>query len=327
MSESQPGDAAMVLPSGPPRALWRRALAAVRGTIWKPIAVAQDYARRVWDNSAEDDIFFLASGVAFNIILAAIPFFLLLVSGLGYALNMSPAASLGNMSELLDRLLPPEYGAARTFVDSLLVDLIRGRGRVGLYGAIGFLWFSTRLFGSLRSVLASVYDIEHERGIIAGKLFDVRVTIVSTLLVVAYTALSAYLAMARNRGAQFLVDLGVEPHTMSTLVYTAGRMLAFIVIGLMFFSFYKYLPSRRIRVQKAVVSATVAGVLLELAKAAFRVYIDRFNPGSFYTGALAAFVIVMLWIYYVALIFVIGGEIGQVYELRRVRRLQQMNLV
>jgi membrane protein len=324
MPEPTAADAALALRTGAPRGVWKRILAAIRGTVRGPDPAIPDYLRRVWDNSAEDNIFFLASGVAFNILLASIPFFLLLISGLGYALNMSPAASLVNMSDLLDRLLPPEYGAARTFVDSLLVDLIKGRGRVGLYGAIGFLWFSTRLFGSLRSVLAIVYDIGRERGIIAGKLFDVRVTIASTLLVVAYTALSAYLTMARTRGAQVLIALGVEPHTMSTVVYTAGRVLAFIVIGVMFFGFYKYLPSLRISVRKAVVSAGVAAALFELAKAAFRVYIQHFNPASVYTGALAAFVITILWIYYVALIFVLGGELGQVYELRRGRRLQQM---
>ena len=37
----------------------------------------------------------------------------------------------------------------------------------------------------------------------------------------------------------------------------------------------------------------------------------------------AAIVIVVVWTYYVALIFAIGGEVGQVYELRRVRRLQR----
>jgi membrane protein len=328
MSDPRGAHGTLELPSSPDGPVRERRLWAVaRRTVWGPQAVVRDYARRVWGNSAEDNIFFLASGVAFNILLAAIPFFLLLISGLGYALNMSPSASLVNVSTLLDRFLPPESGTARSFVQSLLVDVIRGRGRVGLYGAIGFIWFSTRLFGSLRSVLASVFDIDRDRGIIAGKLFDAGVTVASTVLVVAYTALSAYLAIATTRGAQLLADLGVERNTMGTLVYTSGRALAFIVIGLMFFCLYKYLPSRRIRTQKAVVSATVAAVLFETARMAFRVYIRHFNPGSVYTGALAAFVIIILWIYYAALVFVIGGEFGQVYELRRVRRLQQMNLM
>ncbi len=284
-----------------------------------------DYIRRVWDNSADDNIFFLASGVAFNILLAAVPFFLLLVSGLGYVLNMSPAASMARVSELMDRLLPAGAGGARAVIHGLLIDVIRARGQVGLYSAIGFVWFSTRLFGSLRSVLANVFDIDRDRGIIAGKVFDVRVTIVSTLLVVLYVILSAYLAIATTRGAQVLADVGVEPRTMGTVAYSAGRLLAFTIIALMFFALYKYLPSRHIRGQKALASAGVAAILFELAKAAFRAYIRHFNPGSVYTGTLAAFAIIILWIYYAALVFVLGGEIGQVYELRRVRRLQELD--
>ena len=34
-------------------------------------------------------------------------------------------------------------------------------------------------------------------------------------------------------------------------------------------------------------------------------------------------VIVVFWVYYAALIFILGGEVGQVYELRRTRRLQR----
>ena len=49
----------------------------------------RDYAKRVWDNAGEDNIFFLAGGIAFNILLAAVPSVLLLVSGLATLLNHS----------------------------------------------------------------------------------------------------------------------------------------------------------------------------------------------------------------------------------------------
>ena len=44
----------------------------------------RDYAKRVWDNSGEDNVFFLAGGIAFNLLLAAVPFLLLLVVGMAY---------------------------------------------------------------------------------------------------------------------------------------------------------------------------------------------------------------------------------------------------
>ena len=41
----------------------------------------RDYTKRVWDNSGEDNVLFLAGGIAFNLILAAVPFILLLATG------------------------------------------------------------------------------------------------------------------------------------------------------------------------------------------------------------------------------------------------------
>jgi membrane protein len=126
----------------------------------------------VWVNSGEDNIFFLASGVAFNILLAFVPFVLLLVSGLGYFLDLSPAASLSRISVLVDRLLPAESSRMGGVIMALMNEAIRVRGTVGIVSAVTFLWFSTRLFGSLRAVLALVFDLDRDRGIVDGKIFD-----------------------------------------------------------------------------------------------------------------------------------------------------------
>ena len=50
----------------------------------------RDYAKRVWDNSGEDNVLFLAGGIAFNILLAAVPFVLLLVWGFALILHKQP---------------------------------------------------------------------------------------------------------------------------------------------------------------------------------------------------------------------------------------------
>lgn len=283
----------------------------------------RDYAKRVWDNSGEDNIFFLAGGIAFNTLLAAVPFFLLLVAGLGYLLRQSAEVSIHEVSALVDRLLPPGLTPGPLAIQTILGDIIRARGSIGLYSAILFVWFSTRLFGSLRSVLGEVFDIETGRGIIAGKWFDVKVTVVSSVLLVAYTALSAYLAFATSRSVAALGELGVRDDVMGQLEYSIGRALAFLFIVLMFFALYKVLPSRRVRWQTALLAALFTSSLFEIARNLFTAYVQSFNPGSIYTGTLTAAVVIIIWIYYAAMLFIVGGEVAQVYELRRVRRQQR----
>jgi len=294
----------------------QRSLAARTG--W----LLRDYSKRVWDNSGEDNVFFLAGGIAFNILIAAVPFFLLLATGLVYLLNQSPDTTSAEVLTIVDKFLPPHPPGDSGPAAAILNEVIKRRGALTIYSAIGFVWFSTRLFGSLRTVLAAIFDIDTDRGIIAGKIFDIEMTIVSSLLLVAYTALNAYLAIA-TRSVTILADIGLRKQLMSQLEYNLGQLLAFSFIATMFFSLYKFLPHRKIRWRTALIAALFTSVLLEVAKRAFSVYVRSFNPGSFYSGTVAALVLVVIWVYYASFIFIIGGEVAQVYELRRVRKMQR----
>lgn len=283
---------------------------------WWRASALRDYTARVLGACARDDLFFLASGIAFNILLVAIPFCLLLVSGIGYLLNLSPAASMARLSALVDRIFPAESGGAGPFVHGLLHDVVRARATVGLFSAIAFVLFTTRLFRTLRSVLTHVFDIESDRGLVEGQLFNVQVTIIATLLVVAYALLSAYLATATTHGVAFLGTLGVQRAAMGSVAYLLGRVVAFAVVVGLLFALYKFLPKERIANRVALVAASVGAVVFEIAKVLFGVYIRHFNPASFYTASLAAIVMVLVWVYCVAAIFVFGGEVGRVYDLR-----------
>ena len=294
-----------------------------RSTLVRVGWILRDYARRVWDNSGEDNVFFLAGGLAFNILLAAVPFFLLVVTGLTFLLDSDAASSSALITSMLEALLPPQADAVRTAILQILNDVLGARTSLAIYSAIGFVWFSTRLFGSLRSVLAEVFDIENERGIVAGKIFDIQITIIASVLIVLYAAVSFYLAIYTRSGVRLLGELGIRAEAITTLQYWAGQLVAFVVIMLMFFALYKYLPLRRVRARTAIVASFFTTVMFELARLLFSRFIGSFHPGSLYTGTIAALVIAVVWVYYSALIFILGGEVGQVYELRRTRRQQR----
>jgi uncharacterized BrkB/YihY/UPF0761 family membrane protein len=74
-------------------------------------AAVADYLRRNWHHSTDDDLIFLASGVAFGILLAAPPFALLVMSGLATLLNETPERTAMSVHQLLDTLLPRHSGA------------------------------------------------------------------------------------------------------------------------------------------------------------------------------------------------------------------------
>jgi membrane protein len=280
----------------------------------------------VWDNSGEDNVLFLAGGIAFNIMLAAVPFVLLVAWGSTYVFAWfhsnanAPAAVL----EAIDRFLPMDQ-ATGSAIHKTLVELFNARGKIGIIGAVGFVWFSTRLFGSLRTVLASIFDIESERGIIEGKIFDVKITVLASILFVASMAVTAYISIMTSRGLTRLVERGLQQNVMSDLEYWIGRALAFAILVWMFFALYKFLPIRRVRSSTAWVASLFTGFMFEVAREVFTYYIGAFSPGSLYTGTgtLVSIVVVVVWFYYAALIFILGGEVGQVYELRRTRKLQR----
>jgi len=289
--------------------------------IESPLAVAASYARRLWHMGAEDDVFFLAGGVAFSILLAGVPFFLLLASGLGYVLGKGEDASSTAVADFLQQVFPATFSGDGSLLDPVLHDVVRTRGTAGILGAVAFVWFSTRLFGSLRSVLLRVFDEPRGRGILMGKLFDIQATIGSIVLIVAWIILTAYMALARTGGVEILSEWGLHADdVMRDVVYAAGRALAFLLLGASFFAIYKLLPTRRVRWQQAAVAALTAAVLFEIARGAFTWIVARFNPGSLYTGTLSAVIVIVFWVYYAALIFVLSGEVAQIHELRRLER-------
>ena len=286
------------------------------------MAVAVEYARAVWHKAGADDLFFLAGGVAFGILLAGVPFFLLVASGLGYLLDKSEEASSGAAVDFIQNLFPSTLSGGGSLLDPVLHDVVRTRGTIGVFGAVAFLWFSTRLFGSMRSVLLHVYEVPRGHGIVWGKLFDAALTLATTALIVMWVAVSAYLALARSSGVALLSQWGLHAESvMEPLTYAAGRVFAFVLFGALFTVLYKLLPNRPVRWKQAVVGGMMSAVLFELARDGFSFAVHRFNPASWYTGTLAVVIVVMFWVYYAALIFVLGGEFSQVYEHRHLQRL------
>lgn len=270
------------------------------------------YVVHVWDVSNSDNVIFLAAAIAFNILLAALPFGLLVIWILADLLGLPPDESAAAVRAFVEGFLPSARTSASPLHD-FVTDALRLRTQVGILGVVGYLWFSTKLWGTLRSALGQVFDVEKERGILAGKLFDLRVTVLASLLLVAYVTLSAYLALSTSWRA---AALGLRDDVMGQIEYVIGRGVAFLVVVLIFFALFKYLPNRKMRWQTALVGGLTSAAMFEIARNIYAAFTRALDPGSLYAGTLYAVISVVFWAYYAALLFLIGGEVAQVHDLR-----------
>jgi len=262
--------------------------------------------RRTLEAAYEDNISFLASAVSFDILLTAIPFVGLVLAVVGYLVEYQFAIHQLNVHELLQRFLPESSEASTDrfgFIERALGDLVVRRGRLTMLAAPLFLWFSTRMFGGLRAALNEVFDTEENRPWPVAKLTDLAMVFVGGALFLA----NAFASTGRGVEAQ-----------LGTLLFST----------LLFFLIFKFLPSRRIYWRTGLVASLFCAVGFEVAKRLYTLYVSHFVTldRAASSANLIAVLLLLLWIYYTAFVFLLGGEVAETYDLMRMRRLQRVRL-
>lgn len=265
---------------------------------------------RVYEGTAEANVPFLASGLTFDALLAAIPLVLVVLSLVGHLVTAGAAAAQVELSDYIRRFFPASGRNADPLqqVLELIQGVARSSSTLSIFGLPLFVWFSTRLFGSLRASLCEVFDTEETRSWVMGKLYDIALVLITGFLVVANTALSEGWSFLARRNVRF-----------SFLEYFGAQLLAFFFIVLLFVVVFRFAPARRIRWDTALVAALTCAFGFEAAKQVLAVYFEHFvRPEQLVSDAsLGALLVFVGWTYYMTFVFLVGGTIAQVYELRR----------
>jgi membrane protein len=89
-------------------------------------------------------------------------------------------------------------------------------------------------------------------------------------------------------------------------------LLSFGLIALLFGAIYKVLPDRKVEWRDVMTGAVVTAFLFTIGKSLIGLYIGSSTIASSY-GAAGSLIVVLLWIYYSAQIFLLGAEFTKVY--------------
>ena len=289
-------------------------------TFWEAF---RDFIRRVYVKADQDGIFFMSGAIAFNLVVAIVPLMLAILGITGVVLQNRVEDPSKLLADYIFQALPPAGEEFQRFVQEEIVGkLLNNSGRFIGFGLIILVWVSTRLVGTLRFVLREVFDIGEDRNIIKGKWFDIQMVIIAGMLFAINAGVTVIINIVTRTGTELL---GVHP--AAWLEKYLLSVVAALSIWVMFVLIYRYLPFRRIHWRTALVGATFTTVMFELLKRLFAWYaLNIAEYGSTY-GNFLNLVILVFWMYYIALAFVLGGEVGQVYALRRIRKRQKERLV
>ena len=93
-------------------------------------------------------------------------------------------------------------------------------------------------------------------------------------------------------------------------------LVSFVVITGLFAMIYKVLPRCDISWKDVWVGAVVTSLLFSIGKLAIGLYLGKSGVASGF-GAAGSFVVVLLWVYYSAQIFLLGAEFTKTYAYRR----------
>jgi membrane protein len=105
---------------------------------------------------------------------------------------------------------------------------------------------------------------------------------------------------------------GVFPDAF-VLIWMTNLITSLIVFTVLFAIVYRALPDTRIPWRDLWLGATITAILFTVGKSLIGLYIGTSGVTSAY-GAAGSFVLILLWVYYSATIFLFGAEITRAYS-------------
>lgn len=267
----------------------------------------------------EDDAPRLAAALAFYALLSLAPLLIVAVGVASLVFNQEAIRqdvldSIGNTigpagREVGATLFENAYDAYRP-TSGLLASIIGGV--LLLVGASG-------VFAQLNASVAKIWDTEERvRGgvliAIAERLRGVGMVLVVGLLLIA--SLSATTAITNFQ--RFLVrttdvsEVGLELLNLGLNLFVVAAFFALV---------YRALPATDASWRDVWPGAVVAAPLFAAGNYALGLYLGTSALTSAY-GAAGSIVVLLLWIYFAALVFFFGAEVSSVYAGRREPRVQ-----
>lgn len=241
--------------------------------------------------------FTLAAALAFYAMLSAAPLLVLLTTVLGF-LN---ASTRQRILDQANSLIGPDasQGVALLLRHAQVAHLDATLTAIG--GLAAVLLTATAVFAQLQYSLNFVFNVRAKRGYVTGWFYK---RLLSLLMAIAMGAVLVASVIISS-----IVDALFGQTPLLFVAHLAGYLLVYTLV---FVIMFKVLPDVHISWGDTWVGGFITAVLFLAGEYATSLYFAHRAVGSVY-GAAGSLVILLLWVYYSALILFFGAELTQAY--------------
>ncbi|MGE5457685.1 MAG: YihY/virulence factor BrkB family protein [Methanococcaceae archaeon] len=182
---------------------------------------------------------------------------------------------------------------------------------------IGFtllLFAATTIFTEIQDSMNAIWDIKVKANRNWQQLLKNRLV---SFLIITCLGLLLLVFLIINGLFEGLKDrmLDMFPRLAINLVYASDFFLTLAIVSLLFAIIYKVLPDIYIQWKYAAGGAIFASMLFMIGKFGVTMYINHSSLTGTYNSA-GSFVILLLWIYYSAIVLYFGAEVTKAYAFK-----------
>ena len=192
---------------------------------------------------------------------------------------------------------------------------INGKGHIAAaIGIITLLIGATTVFSDMQDSINRIWGLKPKpkKGwlkMLQNRFLSFSIIISLGFLLLVSLGISAIIEGLSNRLKAAYPDVTV------VAFYIINLLLTLFISALIFGVIFRVLPDARIRWKDVITGAVVTAILFMLGKFGISFYISKSKVGSTY-GAAGSLVVLLVWVYYSAIILYFGAEFTKAYAIK-----------
>jgi membrane protein len=257
----------------------------------------------------------LAGSIAYATMFSMAPIFIILVAILGFIIGTQNGGHGYHVAEnMLLKAIQVRAGADATNTVRSMIAAQFSKPRQSIVaqiiGWIAFALAASGLFAAIEDALNAVWNVESTKGGWKQLLRD-RLASFGMIAVLGFVSLVFFGAntVASALSAHYFARIAIV--NSPTALQVVNVVLSLVVVSFTFAALFKVLPAVDIRWHDVWAGGVATAVLFVIGEALISLYIDKAAVSSAY-GAAGSVLVALLWIYYSAIILLLGAEFTKV---------------